>query len=260
MEKENNIKNNIKVIWPILILFLVGSIIATFFIITNREQSSELTGSIVLNEEDINNSKKNAEDFIKEAGTFGVNIDEVNIDNILDILVVVSQENQGSELFFNSRKNNYGKIKEKIYVESPLNYNIEKINGWTYDEEKLKFSSYRILDINAVVEEKGSKLENGDLTAVANVNFTSKVNTLSKTSNDIDWDGSWELNEKIFENVKLKVILAKSNENWYIYNITMNNYPFLLSTWNNPGSSSYITEQFNLEKIETWAKESSQSS
>lgn len=239
-------------------LALVVVFLVIFFTVFNDNDEEAPSSAPVDNSVEITETEQLeveglAEQFITQAGTFGVKKDAISAENIDEMATLLETDVNSSQYYFTSRAVAYGSLEEFIMTDSPLDYPADTVNNWTNSFETNFRNSFVVNDVKVNAENKGSSIttDEGQLkSAVVNVVFDSNETMFVEVGSEYGAERSYSVRSKDFVGNRASLIFVDTPEGWKLYNIRDLNNEFLLATWDDPAEEAFSDTQFNFEEID----------
>lgn len=239
-------------------LALVVVFLVVFFTVFNDNDeeapsSAPVDSSVEITETEQLEVEGLAEQFITQAGTFGVKKDAVSAENIDEMATLLETDVNSSQYYFTSRAVAYGSLEEFIMTDSPLDYPADTVNNWTNSFETNFRNSFVVNDVKVNTEKKGNSIttDEGQLkSAVVNVVFDSNETMFVEVGSEYGAERSYSVRSKDFVGNSASLIFVDTPEGWKLYNIRDLNNEFLLATWDDPAEEAFSDTQFNFEEID----------
>lgn len=239
-------------------LALVAAFLILFFTVFSNDEeetpsSVPVDSSVSITETEQLEIEGLAEQFITQAGTFGVKKDSVSPENIDEMATLLETDVNSSQYYFTSRAVAYGSLEEFIMSDSPMDYSADTVKNWTNSFETNFRNSFVVNDVEANAEAKGSSITTDDgplKSAVVNVVFDSNETMFVEVGSEYGAERSYSVRSKDFVQNRASLIFVDTPEGWKLYNIRDLNNEFLLSTWDDPAEEAFADTQFNFEEID----------
>lgn len=237
----------------LVVVFLV--VFFTVFNDNNEEAPSSVPvdNSVEITETEQLEVEGLAEQFITQAGTFGVKKETISAENIDEMATLLETDVNSSQYYFTSRAVAYGSLEEFIMTDSPLDYPADTVNNWTNSFETNFRNSFVVNDVKVNAEKKGNSIttDEGQLkSAVVNVVFDSNETMFVEVGSEYGAERSYSVRSKDFVGNSASLIFVDTPEGWKLYNIRDLNNEFLLATWDDPAEEAFSDTQFNFEEID----------
>ena len=238
-------------------LVLVAVFLVLFFTVFDNEEeniaSVPIDNTVEITEMEQLEVEGLAEQFITQAGTFGVKKDAVSPENIDEMATLLETDVDSSQYYFTSRAVAYGSLDEFIMADSPVDYSADTVNNWTNAFETNFRNSFVVNDVEADAETKGNSIttDEGQLkSAVVNVVFDSNETMFVEVGSEYGAERSYSVRSKDFVQNRASLIFVDTPEGWKLYNIRNLSNEFLLATWGNPAEEAFADTQFNFNEID----------
>lgn len=238
-------------------LALVAVFLVLFFTMFDNEEedttSVPVDSTVEITETEQLEVEGLAEQFITQAGTFGVKKDAVSPENIDEMATLLETDVNSSQYYFTSRAVAYGSLDEFIMTDSPVDYSADVVNNWTNAFETNFRNSFVVNDVEANAEAKGSNITTDDgplKSAVVNVVFDSNETMFVEVGSEYGAERSYSVRSKDFVQNRASLIFVDTPEGWKLYNIRDLNNEFLLATWDDPAAEAFADTQFNFNEID----------
>lgn len=234
-QEKPSVKKTLGIIAGILAAGIIVSVVVLLLLSGNDD---DFQGEESLNSEQRRTVEELSEDFIQTAGTFGLNHENYEAEDYLEILQAAFSDNV--EDYFLTRANVYADVKQQfIHDSARVNYPESVPESWEdsveydhqaqygIDEENLNVTHVSDFFVLEGVGEEKYRAVNVD------VDYTSIVTERYQTATDISWDGSIEvIQDKIPSHVR--IVYVQTGENtWEIFELREQNNPHTLVTWSN---------------------------
>lgn len=218
--------------------------------LTSRVGDDNIKSAIPLTAADQAEGTKISNEFLKQAGTWGLRENTINPDNMQVAHFTVQRNTRTANNYWYSRNENYPTLKEKyIAPEGDLWYSDSMVQNWWDSISREGMASFETLSVTPKVPDKGSKLlikETEYESMIVPVKYSVRERKYYPTGTDSSWDGTYSIMKRVYEE-DAQLILIKTGSGWKVYQLTGNKYPFLLSTWATP-DEDYNDQQFGFEE------------
>lgn len=233
-------------------VFLAVVGVLVYFVVRPGETESEelaVDDNIEVSDEVFAEVQPIAQNAVSTAGNFGFNsVNVINANSFVEVnKTIVDSPEAVDPSMYRSRESAYNDVKEQfIYPGSPVDYSVSTVVSWG---EGIEFSAInRYFKAENVVAEKPETMRKMELNGEfldyisVDVNFDGVAQIADKESHGTNWDGTYVIKERDFDNQTVNVRLVKTGEGWKVYDMSMTNNRFLLSTWENPEQGIYTNE------------------
>jgi hypothetical protein len=249
-------KRNVKLIVGVVVTVTV--VLGALLWVTrppSEETPARVQSSVPLSKTDQLASESVAAEFLKVAGNFGIKSSEITGDNIRNVSYLLTTGDVSINRYLTSREDSYSFLNRSyIYTGSPLDYDSRAVAQWKAPTEDRNLTSYQSLNVvaKARTEAQMITLEGIETPAAeVDVTFDSKETIRLVTANDTTWDGSYSVLEKSFPKNTVTLLLVQDETVWKVYSQSNLQKQFLLSTWANPDSTAYSTDQTGFTQVST---------
>lgn len=244
----------VAVVAPIFLIVL--SALLYFFVFAEASEEEVLPEDVQidLSAGEFNEMKPVITNGLMAAGNFGFNtVRVIETNSFVEVNKIIkdSPDSVDPEMY-KSRELAYNEFRDRYVakgVSAPIDYSISTSVSWPSSLEFGSVTRYFITEnVRATKPDYMRKMDlNGVYvdTVKVEVAFDGAIQNGMKTANDTSWDGTYAIMEKAFPDQEATVQLVKIGGEWKIFNITLNDNRFLLSTWENPEEGIYASELNN---------------
>lgn len=232
------------------IVLLAAALGLTVVYLLGNDSETSVFETNALSDSERSDIETTVQNFMAEAGTFGVNEDEYSAGDFHTIYQRWRNEQSVEGMydeFFTTRDEAYLELREEhIVPDSPLWYDAENVEEWDILDDVYQHRSFSlnpetvsfpyIEQIHDPEEEDSDTgIDSGYRLAEVTVEWTSAERVREEISRrgQSDWNGSVRVLEREYVDTTATVVLAEVNGEWMIYNHDVNSNPHLLSTWDN---------------------------
>lgn len=219
-------------IWAIG-LVIIGSI----FILSSWTKSTESQhgGVFNLSQDEKDSAITTAENFVVANGTFGAKTDSLSGSEISQAIYLVSTQQSGFEKYYQSRNDTYLSVRsnyideagplaapeQDIFNRKPMSPELTNIWGYSTRSPEVEVS-----DNGYTVDFNGTERKMVEV----QVDSTTTLNSASPTGHDTNWDGTYNILSKDFENTFTLTLVQKSNQEWAVYSMEGLDNNFVFAT------------------------------
>lgn len=254
--KKENEKSNFNVKAAVASVVIIALAIAGAFLLFGGDNNTKTKAE--LTDEQKKNAQNFAEDFIVKDGTFGLSFDKVNAENISGVRNFALTDVSKASSYLTLRGTKYEEIRGDIYSGSPIDYNSGVVQNWDNTIESQYLSGLKVTETSSNADDPYLIFANrGDdssntIALDVNVNYNSLQRTVVETSNDADWNGTYDVKEAKYNETAKVTVVSSDGNNWKVYNVENENKPFLLTTWGTPLVGDYASMQNEYTTVDTW--------
>lgn len=232
------------------LIAVLGLIIGGFFFITSlgSDENDGIKADIDISQEEQDRITNDINEFMDQAGNFGLESEKISGDNIMDVKNILLAQDPNQSNFFKTRDSSYLYLRDTyMLANSPAYIPNRSVESWDTSYEKDVLSTYQLIDKEVKTPAKGYRIivNNQELTAAkVEVKFDSKITKRAMTVTDSGSRGVFNIMEKDFNDNTATITVVKTPEGpWKIYSIEDLNTPILLATWASPDETSYYSFQ-----------------
>lgn len=246
-----------KIKYLLLSIGIVATIgvLAVWFFNRGVDDTQRIEASLTQEEQD--QAKSKASEFILSAGNFGMRNDQVDASNVYDASFQASRDPNSAQRYVITRSAAYENLRPDINPGSPLFYNKNEVAKWTNEIELNRLTGFSMDSATPRIESKPffvSRSADGTGNSIGVdviVDYTSLQRTVEPTANDSEWDGKYNVLEQKYDDSAL-VTMVLSGGSWKVHEIKDNEYPFVLSTWGQPNITDALSKMGQPTSIGVW--------
>lgn len=252
MELINDSESKRFVIISVAVLLVAALIVGGVLFFFGDDEKKTLD-VIALNATEKEEVSLLAEDFVKDAGTWGAITNKINGNNIIIVRALTTENDSSASRFFTTRQAKAVEVKEKYTSAGPLANLLEDANQWVDAISLDNISTFTINSVDATAPDKASFLvyENEQVkSARVQVNFRATQVNRIQTGDDTSWDGTFSVLDKKTEG-KVVVTVIQTKEGWKVRNVSEGKNDYMLVSWGNPVNKPYGSTQFDFTEVST---------
>lgn len=232
-QEQPSVKKTLGIIAGIIVAGIAVSALVLWLL---SDSGDDFQGEESLSGEQKRTVEQLSTEFIQTAGNFGLNHDNYQAEDYLEILQASFSDN--IEEHFTTRSNVYADVKERfIHDNAVVNYpesvheawddSVEYDNQAQYEVEETGMNITHVSDFFVLdgVGDQQYRAVNVD------VDYTSIVTERYQSATDVTWDGSIEVvQDTIPSHVRIVYVQTAEND-WEIFELREQNNPHTLVTW-----------------------------
>lgn len=222
------------------------ALVATIFLLTRGGEETVGQDAKISEVEKVE-ARKVLENFFTEAGTWGVKTDELTSENIASVRYLIAINGPSAPTYWQSRNDTYMQLRETYLVPgTPMWTSDGEVQAWVDMISRDSMSSFETVDVEIDPIGDGSwfMVQGEQAKSVTiDVKYSIVQTRYNQTSTDSSWDGTFVVDEKRFDD-SASVILVQVADEWRLYDLRGNEFPFTLASWLTP-DRDYYDSQFD---------------
>lgn len=251
-QEQPSVKKTLGIIAGVIVAGLAVSALILWLL---SDSGEDFQGEESLSGEQKKTVEQLSTEFILTAGNFGLNHENYQAEDYLEILQASFSDNVTE--YFDTRGDVYAEVKEQfIHDNATVNYPESVYESWDDSVEYDNQTQYEVEEtgINVTQVSDFFVLETvGDQKYRAvnvDVDYTSIKTERYQTATDVTWDGSIEvIQDNIPSHVRIVYVQTAENS-WEIFELREQNNPQTLVTWSSRDSTNHAHDPQVIDRLE----------